>query len=268
VLAALDAAISAGQQRQRAAARGQMGLFDMGGATTAPRTVALSEAPDLPRRQLLTWEKELIGTFLSDHPLTEIFENGAADGHAEVVTLEGRTPGTQVRVIGLVTGVRRIATRNNRTMAVVELEDLTGTIELVAFPDCYEQHGALFEEDAILEVVAKVDRRNDQLQLICERATQDISLRPRRKLTPRTLHLRLPLSPDVWEDIRLMQTVDDILKRHEGEDAVVIHVQTVATPVRLRSRSLRVEWSDALAGELGGVLGPNLFEIEEPRLAS
>ncbi|MGH2560967.1 MAG: DNA polymerase III subunit alpha [Thermomicrobiales bacterium] len=269
VLAALDGAIAAGQQRQRAAARGQMGLFDLGGgADAAPRRLAVSAAPDLPRRQLLTWEKELIGTFLTDHPLSELFEQGTTDGYAQIVELDGHATGTRVRVIGLVTGVRRITTRTNRTMAVVELEDLTGTIELVAFPDCYEQHADALEADNILEILAKVDRRNEHLQLVCETATQDISLKPKQPIQRRTIHLRLPLSADVWNDIRLMQTVDEILKRHEGDDWVVIHLQTAAAPVALRSRSRKIEWSDELVGELDVLIGPDCVDLEDDLIAS
>ncbi|MGH2534015.1 MAG: DNA polymerase III subunit alpha [Thermomicrobiales bacterium] len=269
VLAALDAAIGAGQQRQRAAARGQMGLFDMGAApAAAPRRLVVAEAPDLPRRQLLTWEKELIGTFLSDHPLSELFEQGSTEGIAQVVELSEQATGARVRVIGLVTNVRRITTRTNRTMAVVELEDLTGSIELVAFPDCFERHAELWEIDSILEVVAKVDRRGEQLQLVCETVSQDISLKPKLPTPRRTIHLRLPLTTDVWHDIRLMQSIDEILKRHEGDDWVVIHLQTAATPVALRSRSRRIEWSDDLVGELGGVIGADGVKLEDERIAS
>lgn len=269
VLAALDSAVAAGQQRQRAAARGQMGLFDAGVAPAAsPRLLSVAETPDLPRRQLLAWEKELIGTFLSDHPLSDLFEHGKSDGYAQIVELDGMPVGSRVRMVGLVTGLRRITTRTNRMMAVVELEDLTGTIELVTFPDCYDRHVELLEMDAILEVVAKVDRRSDQLQLVCETAAQDISLKPTQQTPCRTVHLQLPLSNDVWNDIRLMQMVDEILRRHEGDDSVIIHLQAGLTPVSLRSRTRRIEWSDALVGELGGIIGPGRVELEDALIAS
>lgn len=267
VIASLEVAVAAGQQRQKARARGQMGLFEMGGTGTLAEAATGGDVPEIPRRQLLSWEKEFIGLYLSDHPLNEVVESGLADGVAQIVELSERSPGDRVRIVGMIVGVRRITTKTNRTMAIVDLEDLTGNIELVAFPDCYEQHADLWEVDRIIETVAKVDRRGEQLQLICDRASDEIT--PLARPTPRrAVHLSLPASPDVWDDIRLMQTVDDILKRFEGDDDVIIHIPTAAEPVALRSRTRRVEWGEQLEGALRQVLGSERVEVEEPRLAS
>jgi hypothetical protein len=65
-----------------------------------------------------------------------------------------------------------------------------------------------------------------------------------------------------------MQTVDDVLKRHEGEDMVVIHIPTRHRQVSLLSRTRRIEWSDHLVSELNGILGPDRVELRNPLLAS
>src|SRR5262249_4258026 len=222
VIGALEAAVAAGQQRQKASARGQMGLFDLGGttgATTKPRLVA--EETEIPRRQLLAWEKELTGIYLSEHPLAEVLETSQRDRITHVVELAERQKGEAVRLIGMINGVRRITTKTNRTMAVVDFEDLTGSIELVAFPDCYEQHAELWEPDVILEVTAKVDRRGEQLQLICDTVTTEIKQAPRRTAR-RAVHLRFPASTNLDQDIRLMQDVFEVLILFEGDDEIVI----------------------------------------------
>lgn len=268
VIGALDAAVAAGQQRQKASARGQMGLFDLAGttgATTKPRAIA--EATEIPRRQLLAWEKELTGIYLSEHPLAEVLETSQRAGLVQVVELAERAKGETVRLIGMVNGVRRITTKTNRTMAVIDFEDLTGNIELVAFPDCYEQHADVWEADAILEVTAKVDRRNDQLQLICETASIEIKQAPRQKPT-RAVHLRLPATSNLEQDIRLMQDVFEIVTLFEGDDELVIAVPTSRGPVALRSRSRRVEWNDRLQDALSRVLGSDRVELKVPLLAS
>ncbi len=268
VLARLEHGIAAGQQRQRAKARGQIGLFEV--AQTAPlpaRANALPGVPEVPRKDLLAWEKELLGLYLSAHPLSEVMGAGVRQGTVQIVELDDRTPNEKVKLIGMVTGVRRITTKTNRTMAIIEFEDLTGTIELVVFPDCYERFADLWQPDAILEVVAKIERRGEQLQLVCETASVDVA--PAVAASPsRVLHLRLPTSSDVWTDIRLMQEVDAILRRHEGEDVVVLHVRRQGAEVALRSRARRVEWTDALADELRVVLGRDGVAVDEPRLAS
>jgi DNA polymerase-3 subunit alpha len=268
VIGTLEAAVAAGQQRQKATARGQIGLFDLGGttgATTKPRSVA--EETEIPRRQLLAWEKELTGIYLSEHPLSEVLETSQQNGIAHVVRLADRQAGESVRLIGMVNGVRRITTKTNRTMAVIDFEDLTGNIELVAFPNCYEQHAELWETDLILEVTAKVDRRGEQTQLICDTATTEIKQAPRRTAR-RAVHLRLPASTNVDQDIRLMQDVFQVLILFEGDDEIVIDVPTSQGPVALRSRSRRVEWNDRLHDELSRLLGSERVELKVPLLAS
>jgi DNA polymerase-3 subunit alpha len=269
VIGGLEAAIAAGQQHQKASAKGQMGLFEMGGtASLAPVGRPLDEAPEIARRQLLIWEKELLGTFLSDHPLSDLIVRAKRIGRAQVVELSERQAGEQVRIVGMVSGVRRIVTKTNRTMAVIDLEDLTGNIDLVAFPDCFESIGSQFEVDAILEVTAKIDRRNEQLQLICESATADLSAIGEEPVPCRTVHVYVPTSEDVWADIRLMQEIDQLLGQFDGDDEVVIHVPFNGHRIALLSRKHRVDWCDRLGEALSDLLGQDGIEVEEPRLAS
>jgi DNA polymerase-3 subunit alpha len=167
----------------------------------------------------------------------------------------------------MINSIRRITTKTNRTMAVIDLEDLTGNIELVAFPDCYEQHADLWESDLIVEVAAKIDRRGEQLQLICETASTEIKQAARRTRN-RAVHLCLPASSDVDQDIRLMKDVFEILAHFEGDDDLVISIPTSRGPVALRSRSRRVEWNERLQDALSRLLGPQRVEVKEPLLAS
>jgi DNA polymerase-3 subunit alpha len=267
----LDGAIAAAQRRQKATARGQIGLFDggdaeiVGLATASPPRTATSE---IPSKQLLTWEKELLGLYLSAHPLSELFSTGQLNHSAQIVEIANREPGSKIKVIGMVAGVRRVTTKSNRTMAIVDFEDLTGNIELVAFPDTYERYAELWVEDQILNVEAKVDRRGEQLQLICESAATELPSAVVSAGPSRQVHVRLTATTDIWADIRTMQMVDEIIRRHEGDDVVVLHVPYRGGVRRLRSRTRRVDWNDVLAAELRRLLGQDGVRLEEERLAS
>jgi DNA polymerase-3 subunit alpha len=227
----------------------------------------LASVPDLPRRDLLAWEKEYLGTYLSDHPLSDIVTRAKRAGRLQVVELAERAAGETVRLVGMVAGARRIITKNNRTMAVIDFEDLTGNIELVAFPDCYESFASNFEADQILDVVAKVDRRNEQLQLICESVTPDLTALGGQEPQPRaTLHVRLHVSDDVWADITVMQELDRVLGEFAGDDDVIVHVPTMARTVALRSRKHRVECGESLERALAGLSGIAQIEVEQPKI--
>ncbi len=268
VIGALDAAVASGQQRQKAAAKGQMGLFDLGAESPVaakPRLVV--DEKEIPRRQLLNWEKELTGMYLSEHPLKEVLAAGQTDGVAQIINLADRPAGDKVRVIGMINSVRRVITKKNRSMAIIDLEDLSGNIELVAFPDCYDQYPDLWEPDTIIDVTAKVDRRNEQTQLVCETATTEIKQAPKR-IARRAVHLQLPGAASYEQDIRLMQDVFEILTQHEGDDDIVIYVPTSRGRVALRSRSHGVDWNDGLHNALKQMLGPQAVELKMPMLAS
>ncbi len=270
VLAALDGAIARGQRRQKATSRGQIGLFDTGTAVeTDEGPTRLPEVPELPASDLLAWERELLGLYMSAHPLDAVigpgFGKGALSRYSQIVDLAERPAGQLVNVVGMVKSVRRIATKTNRTMAVLEFEDLTGTIELVAFPDCYERHSDAWEADAILEVAAKVDRRGEATQLVCERARGN--LEPIGVAAPQraTLRVRLTGSLDQWADVEVMHRVDAVLRRFEGEDDVVLLVPVGDGLERpLRSRSRRVEACDDLERELAMVAGVREVKVERP----
>src|SRR5918994_856739 len=161
-------AIGAAQKRQRATARGQMDLFGAAADDAAP-------APPVPSstvtsREMLEWEKELLGTYMSDHPLSEILSADLRTEFGrslcEIAQLEGRSLGSTVRVLAMVASVRRIVTKTDRSMAVAVLEDLTGRTDFVLFPDAFERHGAALHEGAILDVRGRLERRGEALQIV------------------------------------------------------------------------------------------------------
>ncbi len=265
VLASLERLIGAAQQRQKAAARGQMDLF--GGVpdiAPAGSPVRLTDVPPADRKQVLAWEKELLGLYLSSHPLMDWTGNGAPEGRALLVDIGERPPGSKAQFIGMVTSIRRITTRNNRTMAVLEVEDLTGSIEVVAFPDTYEQVSELIVEDAILDFQSKVDERGEKKQLILDSVSADLPNPSVVTEAEPLVIVVLPSSAELWQDIDAMQTVDDLLRRHEGTNPVEFHISTGADVLRLRSRTRRVEWSADLERDLAGVLGANGVYLCEP----
>jgi DNA polymerase-3 subunit alpha len=168
----------------------------------------------------------------------------------------------------MVTSVRRITTKTNRTMAIVTLEDLDGTIELVVFPDCYDRHPGLFEPDVILEIVGRVERRGDDLQIVCDSASTELTKIQAPHKPVRTVRIQLPISTDAMSDVETMQELDAILQRHEGDDLVELHLPRGGQVRVLRSRSRRVEWNDILEQELRQLLGLGSVTLEGPRLAS
>jgi DNA polymerase-3 subunit alpha len=263
ILAALDAAIAAAQKRQRATARGQMDLF--GGADEARADPQVQSAAVAPR-EILEWEKELLGTYMSDHPLSEILaaalRSEAGCNLCEIAQLEAKSLGSTVRMLAMVASIRRIVTKTDRSMAVVVLEDLTGRVDFVLFPEAFERFGESLREGAILDVRGRLERRGEALQIVCESLSAELPTASLDDFEPETIVIRFRPGADSWAEIKAMQEVDAILKRHEGECPVMVEVAAASgLTCRMVSRTRRCEWSPALEHELQTVTGVVVAEL-------
>src|SRR5215210_137998 len=264
VLAALDGAIAAAQKRQRATARGQMDLFAAAREDAAPAPPVQSST--ITGREILEWEKELLGTYMSDHPLSEILtaalRTEAGRSLCEIAQIETRSLGTTVRVLAMVASVRRIVTKTDRSMAVAVLEDLTGRADLVLFPDVFERHGSALREGAILDVRGRLERRGEALQIVCESLSAELPTAGPEVYEPDSIVIRFRRGADSWAEIKAMQQVDEILKRYEGEAPVIIEIPASGDlSCRMISRTRRSEWSAALESELQAVSGVLVAEL-------
>jgi hypothetical protein len=141
----------------------------MGGEDAATLERPLPVTPETPVRERLRWEKELMGLYLSDHPMGEVAEKvgvyvTAYSGDLKDESLEGQ----RVVLGGIVTTVRTIITRTRSTMAAVTIEDLQGTVEVVVFPKTWEATAGTWTESSILLVAGRVDHRGDDVQLLAD----------------------------------------------------------------------------------------------------
>lgn len=170
ILMALDEALSAGSSAQRERAAGQVSLFD-----TAPG-IALSMAPSLPHvveaptRERLRWERELLGVYLSDHPMNALAPLLAPHVNAFVGDFSDESPTSEDRVtIGaIVTNVRTLVTKAGAAMGILTVEDLTGSIEVVAFPKTWEATRDAWVEGEPLLIAGRPELRGETWSIICE----------------------------------------------------------------------------------------------------
>jgi DNA polymerase-3 subunit alpha len=155
-LAALDLALDLAARATRDLELGQASLFgDI--ARDAP-----SLAPVLPnlaapsQREKLSWEKETLGIFVSGHPLADVQDILVRSGATVMKALRSLDDDTAVTIAGAVTGARRATTRAGGQIVIAQLEDTTGSCEVVVFPKLYPQVQQLFEPDRILVVKGRV----------------------------------------------------------------------------------------------------------------
>ncbi|HET7035335.1 MAG TPA: DNA polymerase III subunit alpha [Thermomicrobiaceae bacterium] len=252
LLERLESAISAAQSRQRAARKGQVDMFGVMEVAAPAISQPLEPVKDVPAKTLLTWEKELLGCYLSSHPLNDYLAQIRQRGLVQVAEIDEESVGQTVELIALVAGLRKLTTKTNRTMAVVELEDQSGTIEAVLFPETYEASAELLELDAIVQLSARADQRNDRIQLVANRVTR-ATLERRVPQLVREVHLRLPRGQNRAE-LAAMHRLRTLLDEFPGDDQVVLHVPARGGEVALLA-GLRIDWCGDLSAALGELLG-------------
>jgi len=206
-------------QRRRERDQGVMSLFgDLAGADGEGFTERIA-IPDVEfdKVQRLRFEKEMLGLYVSDHPLMGLEGSLRRKAEGTITDIDGREEGDVLTVGGVVTGLQRKFTKKGEPMGVFVLEDLEDSIEVTLFPRVMMEQGHKLADDAIVLVKGRVDRRDETAKLIC----MDVSVFEGHGASAPALRLNLPatsLSPDRIG--RLKQMLDE----HPGESPVFVHI--------------------------------------------
>ena len=173
-------------QRHKAADVGQKSIFDLFGDTDddgpgAASVLSMLEEPTahVDKREQLRWEKELLGFYVSDHPLGDLMgmlRKIITHSSLELEEDKEALAGNGVVVAGLVHEVRVLQTKNGESMAIVTLEDTQGLLSCVMFPRTWKQYREVIVEDRVVVVHGKADIRRDEAQVIADRVHQNITV--------------------------------------------------------------------------------------------
>ena len=147
----------------------QTSLFGMMEDPSSVPTLRLNDAPKAEMRDKLTWEKELLGLYVSGHPL-EKYRDAITKKDIDIKrTLESKKDGESVILAVIINEVRLVQTKNNETMAFVTIADFSGSADAVVFPRTYRENRALVDIDKCLAIKAVVNSRNGEKGFVIER---------------------------------------------------------------------------------------------------
>ena len=158
-LAALDLAMNIAASENRDQELGQVSLFGDAPSVAAGLSPTLPLLPPPTTMQMLQWEKETLGIFVSGHPLADVADALARTGAVACKDLRTREDDSFVTIAGMVTAVRRTLTKAGQQILIAGLEDTSGTCEVVVFAKLYPQVQAFFEQDKILVVKGRLRLR-------------------------------------------------------------------------------------------------------------
>ncbi|MEO6713853.1 MAG: DNA polymerase III subunit alpha [Mycobacteriales bacterium] len=239
---------------KRAEAIGQFSLFgavDTEGVTDESAEIVVP-MQEWDKTTLLAFEREMLGLYVSDHPLFGVEHVLAANSDTSIalLTADSAGDGTIVTVGGILSSVTRKVTKQGNSWAVATLEDLEGAIEVMFFPATYNSCATQLTEDAVVCVKGRLDKREDIPKLIAmELRVPDISQGPRGPVVVKLEAARC--TGPVVEGLK------DVLRTHPGTTDVHLHlVGGVRTTVLRLDDGLRVGASQSLFADLKALLGP------------
>jgi DNA polymerase-3 subunit alpha len=249
-LEAIDSVI----ETKRAEAIGQFDLFG-GESATSVSNVAL-DIPDgeWEKAMLLSYEREMLGLYVSDHPLLGVEHVLRAGTDLSISELldDGGHHDQIVTIGGLITSVTRKVTRQGASWAVVTIEDLEGSLEALFFSNTYNQYALTLTEDRIVLIRGRVDKREDQLRFTAlEMKSADINAAPTGPLV-----ITLPINQCTPPVVDRMK---EILRSHPGKREVHLHLDENGMRTVMKLETL-ITSSPSLSADLKSILGPNCLQ--------
>src|SRR3989344_4457581 len=251
------------------------GVLDDKAEALMPKLTLHSGGAEFPLREQLQWERELLGIYLSQHPLADYKALLKSKATAIVSALKS-ADGKRLTVGGMLTSVREITTKNGQKMAFVQLADESGGMELVLFPKIFEQTRELWQPDKVLLATGKISHRGqggsslDEAKLMVDESSElDFNEKTvgivdgqGSKLTtsqniidedeklPTRVYIRLPNGEDQDTLMLLKQTID----QHQGETEVVLVLgqdnskQAIKLPMKILNNKTSLKQLSAVVG--------------------
>ncbi|MEL0173190.1 MAG: DNA polymerase III subunit alpha [bacterium] len=260
---AIDTAIKYGQQLQNSGNKNQVDLFSVGDdKSSLIKTPELKEIEEWDEKKSLSFEKEVLGMYVSGHPLLEhadeIEEFTSVDFSDDLMLKKNEI----VTVGGMVTKITKKYDRRNRAMAFFEMDCFGGTVEVIAFSDCFEKYENLIEEDAVIFINGKMadDTNFSDLKVMADKI---VSVENAREYFSRKLIINLAaqnVSPDDIEDLY------EFARRFPGDCNLLFHLSNpnpaLSKPITVLAHNVKVSTDRNFVKQLRDKYGKENIRVE------
>jgi len=256
MFAVIDRAMEKAQRRQREKLSGQHGLF--GGASAAPEP-AEEPLPDLeewPEHEILASEFATVGFYVSGHPLSKYASKLAELGALELASMEGRRNGEEITVAGIVISMRSMRSRKGERWGILTLQDMTGVLEVLAFPESFARLENIFKSNAplLLKGRVNVEEAGTRLAVMDARKLEDMGQR-----APGVMRVRVNLGevdPGVIDELK------ELFTNKPGSCAVAFDLISPEGAVATLRADQRVRADQELVREVCRLCGDNSVQLE------
>ncbi len=286
LLGNIGAIMATAQREQQMKSSGQTTMFDLWGDTVSIPMPSLElESVNLSRKEILDWEKELLGVYLSEHPFSPFAEKAMAENTLLCGQVDEEMDGQTVMVAGMVSSVRHLNTKDGQPFASVTLEDLNGKLDVMVWARVFSSTRGFWEEGNILLVDGKVKIKADKPQLICEHVRiydmEDKTLAkkvvapqffespkaaeeaPKTPGKTRRLTVRLKQTGNEAADSKQLHDVIDILNEYPGDDSVNIIVDNGTKIFKMKMPNMHIGICSNMMTKLADKVGEDKLATDD-----
>ncbi len=266
LLQMLEPSLEVAQSRQRDMASGQISLFDLG--QTGAVQVKIPQVEEFGSKEVLAMEKELLGLYLSGHPLREF------SGRLEQIVSHSATDLVQAEdecklvLAGVITASRKTVTKKGEAMAYFKLEDINSAVEVLVFPRVFLQFGSLVADDSLIVLEGRLARNEEEYRVFAERirplaeALAERASSGAENPMPQAGEARLFIKlPFFSRDLSGADRVQQVLKRFPGKVPVYLYFEPDNKVIRAKE-DLWVEICRELEQEIIDTWGPESLKIK------
>ncbi len=258
---------------------GQLSLFTGDDNGLPKYSESYPELSEYPNNAMLSMEKEMLGLYISGHPLFEYerdIKNKTSINTAELTKVVSENEnsdfysynydGKKVIMGGIIVSVKPKSTKNNNIMAFVEIEDLFGIIEMIVFPRTYNEYEYLLKNDNIIIVEGKISiKEEENPKIICEKIKPLNKAKTKEELE-KIKNAKLYIKVNTRENPEILQTVKNILEKNRGEQPVYVVDESKRSSgkstVMKADKSIWVNINDNLISDLKRTCGNECIALK------
>jgi len=259
LISILDNAIEMGQKSQRDKEKGQIAMFGLDSKSTPFDESLLSEMEEWDDRQMLAFEKESLGFYISRHPLASFEKEIKKYTNTTTQKLVDMYNGQAVSIAGITNSIKRKITKKGDQMAFINLEDLYGSVEIILFPEVYRNSIDILETEEPIVVKGITDIEGENAKIIAKSLMPLNKIREKRNSSKVHINLCIPsLTRELFLKLR------KILTDHKGDSPVYLHLISPERKevVLLVNSDFSVEVSDFMISEVRSLFGEDAISVE------
>ena len=276
LLAFLDVSLKNGQEYQKSKRNGQTSIFDLfeensSGKDSGNYQDRLPDISEFSKNELLAMEKEMLGLYISYHPLNDYRERLKKIITSTSIELTNLSDKSRVVLAGVINNLKRKSTKNGNLMAFITLEDLEGTVEIIAFPKVYEKCKEMIKEDEIIITEGHIDVAEGKTKIIAEKISLLEKYVENKRPTPKTEEKNQKIAEELHLEINTGENESDLLRKlkelfygYPGKSQVVLHFKDKdKTILHAIDKKYSINLDDKFMEEIRSILGDEKIWTEK-----